>query len=155
MKALSTPGSLAIVLTIVVKIEENREKYCKGNRKENVPNTNIPEMNQPRAVTCGKESLAGRECSNINIPHMTNVNKSSEEDNGQRGAIILKELPNKPLEKVAVTQLPTDPCTHQDKECNHDAQVSRCFSHRAPLSGEDLNTLLKIDASNVKPKDVT
>jgi hypothetical protein len=46
---------------------------------------------------------------------MANVNEASEEDDGKRCAIVLKELPNESFEEIAVTQFSTDPSTHQDE----------------------------------------
>lgn len=138
----------------MIEVEENSEKQCEWDSKEDIANIDIPESHQPGTIQSRKEGLTGRKCSHINISHVTNVNEASEEDDGQRGAIVLEELPNESFEEVAVAQFSADPCTHQDKQRNHNGQVCRCFSHRPPLSSEYLNTFLEVDTSNVKTKDI-
>jgi hypothetical protein len=139
----------------VVKIEKDREKKCERNSKEDISNTDIPETDQPGTIKCGEESFASRKGSNIHVFHLTDVDEASEEDDGQRSAIVLEEFSNESPEQIAVPQFTTNPCSHENKKRNHDAQIGRGFSYRAPLSGENLNALLEIDASNIEPEDVT
>lgn len=96
----------------MIKIKENCKKKRKWDGKENIPNTDIPEPHKPRPVTCRKESFASRERSDINISHFTDVDETGKKDDGQRCTIVLKKFPNESLEKMAVAQLSTDPCTH-------------------------------------------
>lgn len=72
----------------MVKIEEDRQQQCKGNRKENISNIDIPEVNQPFPIRGWKERFAGGKPCNIDTFHVANMNKASEEDNGQRRPII-------------------------------------------------------------------
>lgn len=141
-------------LTIMIEVEQNGEQNCERDSKEDISNTDIPEPNQPRTVEGWEESLAGRKCSNINIPHLADVNKPSKKNDGQGCTVIFEELSNKTFEEVTVPQFTTNPRTHQDKKRNHDAQIGRRLSYRAPLSGENLNALLQVDASNIEPKNV-
>jgi hypothetical protein len=82
----------------MVEIKKNGEKNCKWDSKKDIPYTDIPEPDQPGAVECGKESLASGQCSDIDVPHLTNVHEASKEYNGQRCAVVLEELSNDPLE---------------------------------------------------------
>lgn len=85
---------------------------------------------------------------------MANVDEASEEDDGQWRAIVLEELPNKSLEEVTVAQFSADPCSHQHEKCHHDAEIGRCLADLTPLSSQDLDPFLEIDAGNVEAKDI-
>lgn len=140
--------------TIVVKIEQNREKDCKRDSKEDIPDADIPEMDQPRPIHRGKESRAGGQCGHLDIFHMPHVHKASEEDNRQRRTVVFKKFSNHTEKEAAFTELATYPCRHQHEKRNHDAQIGRGFSRGGPLSRQDLDALLEVDERNVETENV-
>lgn len=85
---------------------------------------------------------------------MANVHEASEEDDGQWSAIVFEELPNESLEEVTVAQFSADPCSHQHEKRNHDAEIGRCLADLTPLSSQDLDSFLEIDAGNVETEDI-
>lgn len=139
----------------MVKPEEYSQQKRKWNGEENLPNIDIPEVDQPFPVKGWKESFAGGQCGDLDTLHVANVNKPSEEDNRQRRAIVFDEFPDISLEETASTEFSADPTAHQNQESDHNAQIGRCLSNLSPLPGQDLDALLKIDEGNVEPKDIT
>ena len=138
----------------MVKIEKNSKKQRKWDGKEDITNADVPEMYQPSTVRSRIKGFAGRQCRNVDVPHMANVNESSKKDNGQGGTIVFQKLPHVSLEKTATPEFTTDPPAHEDQQSDHDAQVSRCLPNSAPLSRQDLDPFLKVDKGNVESKNV-
>lgn len=139
----------------MIEIEQDCQEKRKGNSQEDVSNVKVPETHQPRSVQRGEKCFAGRKHGDMDIFHMADVDEASEEYDDQRRAIVFEELPHVSTEEVAVTQLSTDPCSHQYKKRYHNRQVGRGFADRAPLTGQDLNTFLEVDTGNVEPEDIT
>jgi hypothetical protein len=48
------------VPTIVVKVKQDGKEQGEWDGEENIPNVNIPEMNQPSTVSRGKEGFGCR-----------------------------------------------------------------------------------------------
>ena len=141
-------------LTIVVKVEKNSKKKCKWNGQENVSDVNIPKVYEPRPIKRWEKCFACGKSGNIHIPHMTNVHEASEKDNCQRSAVVFQKFTNISFEEIAVAQFPADPCAHENKKCHHNGKIGGCISYLSPLSSQNLNTLLKVDTSDIKAEDV-
>jgi hypothetical protein len=58
-------------------------------------------VDEPASIRGGKESLARRKGLDVHSLHMTKVNKASEEDDCERGAVVFNELSNMSFEKIA------------------------------------------------------
>jgi len=89
-------------LTIVVEPEEDGQQDGKRNGEEDIAHSNIPEMNKPAAICCREECFACWECLDVNVFHVTKMNKPREEDDCQGSAVILNEFPHMSLEKIAL-----------------------------------------------------
>lgn len=139
----------------MVEVEQNGQKKGKWNGKEDVSDTDIPEIHQPVTISRGKEGFTGGQGRNFNIPHMANVDESSEENDSQRCTVILQEFADISLEQRAATELSANPSTHEDKKGNHNTQVGGGLPDLNPLSGQDLNPFLQVDEGHVKPEDIT
>lgn len=139
----------------MVEVEQNCQKKCKWNGKKDVPNTDIPEIHEPVTISGGKEGFAGGQGRNFDIPHMANVDESSEENDSQRRTVIFQKFSDISLEESAVAELSANPSTHEHKEGNHNTQVGGGLPNLAPLSGQDLDPFLQVDKGHVEPKDVT
>jgi len=37
-------------LTVVIKIEQDRQQYCEGYRNKDISNIDIPEVNEPASI---------------------------------------------------------------------------------------------------------
>lgn len=138
----------------MVEVKQDRQQNRKRNGKEDIPHVKIPEMHQPVSTQGRVERSARGQRREVYVFHVADMDEAREEDDGQRSAIVLEEFPNNPLKETAISKLPTDPTGHENEERNHDAQVGRRLSYLAPLSGQDLDSLLEINESNVEPEDV-
>ena len=142
------------VLTVMIEPEQDRQENGKRHRQEYITDTHIPKMDQPTTIRRGKECLTRRQSLNDHIPHMSNMNESGKENNRQRRAIILDEFPHMALEKVAFSNNATSVCEPQNQETDHDGDICTVGSSQFPLSGQDLDTFLKIDECDVETKGV-
>ena len=84
----------------MIKPEQDRQQQRERNRKEDLSNTNVPEMHKPVAVRRGTERLARRQSLDVDVFHVAEMDKSSEEDERQWGAVIFYELSDMPLQEV-------------------------------------------------------
>lgn len=98
----------------MVKVKQDGQKQCERDGEEDVTNTEIPEAHQPATVRCREEGFTDRKSRDAHITHMSKVNKTREEDNGQYGTIIFDELSNPTMEEAAFADFATDPATHKN-----------------------------------------
>ena len=111
-------------------------------------------MNEPSAILRREESLACRQRLDLDSLHSSNMNKSSEEDDGQWSSVVFYKLPHITLEKIATTDSATHVCYNEHKQRNHYGKVRGCFPNLTPLAREDLNTFLKVDEGDIKAENV-
>ncbi|GMG11369.1 unnamed protein product [Aspergillus oryzae] len=103
--------------------EETRSGQSERDSEEDITNTKIPEAHQPTTVRRGKEGFTDRESRDAHITHMSEVNKTREEHNGQYGAVVFDELSNPTMEETAFADFTADPATHENQQCDHDAEI--------------------------------
>lgn len=142
-----------MALTIMIKVKEYCQKHCEWNGKEGVSNIDIPEMDQPTTILSRIEGFARWQGLEFNAAHAPHVNETGEEDDGERGSVILDELPHVALEERAAPNDSADVCYYEHQEGYRDGQVSTRVSG-CPLPGKDLNAFLKVDEGHVKTEDV-
>lgn len=90
----------------------------------------------------------------MHIPHMANMDKPREKDNGQRRTVVLQESSNDSKEQSAIAEFSANIATHENEERDHDAQVGCRLPAKAPLPSEDLNPFLQVDEGNVEAENV-
>lgn len=139
----------------MVEIEKNRQQNGKRDRKKHLANTDIPQVHEPASISRWKERFRGRKRLDMDVLHVAVMDEASEEDDRQRRAVVLHELAHVSLEQRAFADHATDITAHQDEKGDHDAQIGRGVPRHAPLSGQDLDSLLEIDEGDVEPENVT
>jgi hypothetical protein len=80
------------------------------------------------------------------------VDKASEKDDCQRGAIVLEKHTQGVAEKAASAKFAAHVCYHEDKKSGNDGEIELLSSTEM---FEDLDALLEVDKGDVKPKYVT
>jgi hypothetical protein len=139
-------------LTVVVKPKEDGEQDGKGDGSEYVPEANVPELDQPAGAVGGRrKGLTGRQVLEPNVAHLANVHEAGEENNGERGAVILQEDADGVGEEVAPAQLAADVSDEEDEQGDDDGQVKGLL---VAEPGQDLDALLKVYKGDVEAKHV-
>lgn len=86
----------------MIKVEKDGEQERERNSQKHIANSDMPKINKPATICCREERLARWQCRYMNVPHMSNVDKSSEEDNRQRRAIVFNKLADMPHKQIAI-----------------------------------------------------
>jgi hypothetical protein len=83
--------------------------------------------------------------------HPSNMNKPREEDDCEWGSIVFQKYPYPMLKEAARPNDTRQIGAHEDEEGGDDGKVERSIISQTL---QDLDSLLKIDASNIKSKNV-
>ena len=89
----------------MVKPKQNGEEHGKGQGGEDLGDAQLPETNEPAPATGGHEGNAGGQTLELYGIHAAHVDKAGEEDEGQRGAIVLEEEADGVAEEGAGAEL--------------------------------------------------
>src|ERR1700761_3706331 len=111
-------------------------------------------MHKPVTIGSRMEGFARRQGLDMHILHVTNMDESGKENDRQRRAVVLNELPHVALQEVAFSEhaAPIGEAEHQ--EADHNREVSTRLTGQAPLSSEHLNTFLQVDEGDVEAEGV-
>lgn len=88
----------------MIKPEQNGQQDGKRDGEKDLADADVPEMDKPTAIGGGEERLACGQRLDVHILHVPHVDKTGEEDDGQRSAVVLDELPHVPLQQVALPE---------------------------------------------------
>lgn len=135
----------------MIEPKEDSEQQGKGDSQEDVLDIDIPKMYQPPSVRGRKERRAGGKILQMDALHSSNVHKPSEEDDCQRGSVILDKGAHVVVKQRTAGQCVAKVRNRKDQHGDEDAQVERLG---VAQQDEDLNALLEVDEGHVKPKDV-
>jgi hypothetical protein len=80
------------------------------------------------------------------------MNKPREKDDCEWGSVVLQKYPYPMLKEAARPNDTRQIGAHEDEESGDDGKVERSIISQTL---QDLDSLLKIDESNIKSKDVT
>lgn len=137
--------------TVVVEPEQNGQENGKGERCKDLSNTQVPKPDKPVAIASWCEGIASRQHLEIDLCHPPYVHETGEEDEGERGAIVLEEDTNRVSEEAAGAEFAAEVGDHEDEEGGDDGEVEGSIVAK-PL--EDLDALLEVDEGNVEAEDV-
>jgi len=140
-----------ITRTIVIKPEQDGQQQRKWYGQKHVGYPYVPKMYKPASVLCGEEGGACGKALEVNFLHPADVHEAGEEDDGQRGSVVLEEGPDVVVEERACPELATGVGDEEDQHGGHDAQVE---GFAVAEQGEDLDALLEVDESDVEAEDV-
>lgn len=138
-------------LTIVIKPEKNSQQQRKWNGQKHVGYSDIPEVDEPAPVLGGEEGGTRGKALEVNLLHPADVDEAGEEDDGQRGSVVLEEDPDVVVEERAGPKLAADVGDEEDQHGGHDAQVKGLL---VAEQGEDLDSLLQVDEGDIEAEDV-
>lgn len=123
----------------MIEPEKDGEENCKRQSCKYLANSQIPKVHRPRSVTSWHKRNAGREDLQMDILHTTNMNKSSEENECERGAIVLEKDTDGVSEQTAGAQNAAKIGDHEQQQGCDDGQIERAAIAKA---FEYLNALL-------------
>lgn len=111
---------MGLELAIMVEVKEYCQQYREGNGNENVADINVPKMDEPTAVFGWEKSLGCGQRLQVDVGHSANMDKASEEDDGQWCAVVLNEYPDITSEKRSAAERAAQVSCHQDQKGHGD-----------------------------------
>lgn len=108
-------------------------------------------MNEPAPVRGRHEGDACREDLQVDRLHPANVYEPREEDEGERGAVVLEEDAHVVVEEAAATEAGADVRDHEDEQRGDDRKVEWLGITQTL---EDLDAFLEVDEGDVEAEDV-
>ena len=137
----------------MIKPEEDREKDCERECSEDLPDAEIPKINEPVALVIGgHEGDAGRENLEVDLGHAPNMDEAGKEDECQGSPVVLEEDTDPVAEKGACAERAGEIGEHEHEEGDNDGEVEWSIIAEA---GQNLDTLLKVNKGDVESEDVT
>lgn len=135
----------------MVKIKQDREQDREGDGNKHVPERDLPEINKPAPVSGRGERRIRRQLLELDGLHAAEVHEAREEDNRQRGTVVLQKHPHGVAEQGALAELAAGVGDHEDEQGDHDGQVEGGVVAEAL---EHLDALLQVDEGDVEAEDV-
>lgn len=137
--------------TIVIKPKKDGEQQGERDGQEDILHTDIPKVNEPPPVRGRQEGRARGEVLEVDAGHPPDVHEAGEEDDGERGAVVLDEGAHIVVEQGAAAQLAAEVGDGEDEDGDEDAQVEGLV---VAEEDEDLDALLEVDEGDVEAEDV-
>lgn len=135
----------------MVKPKEDGQQQSEGDGEEDVLDVKVPKPDQPGAVHGGQEGDAGGQVLDVDLDHAADVDEAGEEDDGQRGAVVLDKGADVVVEEGALADGVGGVGDGEDEDGGEDAEVE---GTGVAQQLEDLDALLQVDAGDVEAKNV-
>lgn len=89
--------------TIVVEVEEDGKEHGEGQRREDIADADLPEVDEPAPIGRRKECRTGREPLQLDLLHPPHVYETGKEDDRQGSPVVLEKHSNSMIEQGATT----------------------------------------------------